>query len=168
MDYFPFNIDFNSIYMLPGIYQPLHSWTTCCLDITTKFWGSVLTDLSTCTLCSKNHRKRRCLSFRDHQDVQCQSVPTGTKNAIRRAYWCTFNPSPPFPCQGSTSSSIPIKAALHVIKGRYTNFTNLNCCLMFSGKTHGFLCTKKQFQLRTLPQPRWVSLARQDRFLSLG
>lgn len=45
--------EYNLIHILPGIYQPLHSWTTCCLDIIAKFWGTVLRDLSTGTLHAK-------------------------------------------------------------------------------------------------------------------
>lgn len=165
MDYFPFNIEYNLIYMLPGVYQPLRSWTTCCLIITARFWGTVLTDLSTCTLHSKITGKWGASASETSKMPDVKVSQQEPKMPMREP---TGASSSPLPLSGRTSSNIPIKAALHVIKVRYINFTNLNCCLMFLGKSHVFLCAKMWFQLRTLPQPRWVLPARQDHFLHLG
>lgn len=166
MDYFPLGTEYNLIYTLPGIYQPLHSWTTRCLDTIAK--------LRHCSYRPErrhsvlwNHRKRRCLSFRDQQPGR-QMSKLANRNQKCQGESLLVVSSMRSPHQGSTCSNIPIKSALHVIQVRYINFTDLNYCLMFLGKSGVFLCAKKQFQLRTVPKPRWMPSARQDHFLSLG
>lgn len=166
MDYFPLDTEYNLIYTLPGIYQPLHSWTTRCLDTIAK--------LRHCPYRPErrhsvlwNHRKRRCLSFRDQQPGR-QMTKLANRNQKCQGESLLVVSSTCSPHQGSTCSNIPIKSALHVIQVRYINFTDLNCCLMFLGKSGVFSCAKKQFQLRTVPKPRWMPSARQDHFPSLG